>query len=91
MPNLPLAIAAIDWAVRVGAGAPTWRPQAPSQTVSLSVNRHGETVYVVHNWAWDPSEFALPDAAEDVLWVEAFAATMVESLGAWDVRLFVVR
>lgn len=88
VPDLALARAVVDWAVTVGAGTPTWRPQTDSQTVSSSVNRHGETIHVVHNWSWEPSTFELPGAAADVLAGTSFEAGATIELGAWDVRVF---
>jgi beta-galactosidase len=93
VPNLPLASALMVWAVDVATTAPTratpWRSQSASQTVSTSTNRYGDTVQIVHNWAWEPSEFVLPAAAEDVLSGEKLKSGARLSLGAWDVRVLI--
>ncbi|MFZ7088902.1 beta-galactosidase [Curtobacterium sp. RRHDQ10] len=89
VPSIDLARALMDWAVSVGAGTPSWQPQVDTQSVSSSVNRHGETVHVVHNWSWTPSTFTLPGAADDVLGGGgALKAGAEIALGAWDVRVF---
>jgi beta-galactosidase len=97
VPNLVLASALMEWAVDVAASTTAntattkpWRPQNPSQTVSTSTNRHGDTVQIVHNWAWEPTEFVLPAAAEDVLTGEKSKSGSSLTLGAWDVRIFTV-
>lgn len=90
VPSIDLARAVMDWAVEQGTGTPSWRPDTDSQTVSSSVNRHGETVHVVHNWSWEPSTFRLPTAAEDVLDGTAHEQGTAVELGSWDVRVFAV-
>jgi beta-galactosidase len=90
VPDLALAAALMDWVVSVGAGTPSWRPAVPTQSVSSAVNRRGETVHTVFNWSFEPSEYALPAAAVDVLTGEALAAGAVLQLGPWDVRVLAV-
>lgn len=87
VPDPALARALMDWAVEVGAGTPSWRPADPTQSVQSSVNRHGETVHIIHNWAWEPSSYALPGAAVDALTGEELEAGSKLELGAWDVRV----
>ncbi|MFC0673250.1 beta-galactosidase [Brachybacterium hainanense] len=87
VPDAPLAAALLDWAVAVGAGTPSWRPVAESQTISSSTNRAGERVHVIHNWAWRPSVLPLPSAARDVVTGERLEAGAELALGAWDVRV----
>ena len=91
VPDRGFARALADWAVAVGSGKPGWRPAEPSQSVANAVNRHGETVHVVHNWSWEPSAYALPEAAYDVLTGEELEPGAVLELGAWDVRVVASR
>lgn len=89
VPDQKLAAAIMDWAVQVGNGAPSWRPDTDSQTISSSTNAAGERIHVVHNWSWEPSCFSLPAAARDaVSEVELASGTALE-LGAWDVRVVI--
>lgn len=103
VPDPALARAVLGWAVEhsgqpapagpgaaVGSptgGAPRWRPQAPSQTVTGATNRAGERVRFVHSWSWDPSVFVLPGAVRDVLSGEELASGTKLTLGPWDVRV----
>ncbi|MBO0983180.1 beta-galactosidase [Rathayibacter sp. SD072] len=92
VPDLALAKALMEWAVSESSAATTpWRAASPTQTVTSATNRHGERVRFVHNWSWEPSTFALPEAVEDVLSGEASAAGDVLELGPWDVRVLVSR
>ncbi|KQQ07402.1 beta-galactosidase [Rathayibacter sp. Leaf296] len=92
VPDLELARALMEWAVSKSSAVSTpWRAASPSQTVTSATNRHGERVRFVHNWSWEPSTFALPEAVEDVLSGEASSAGDVLELGPWDVRVLVSR
>ncbi|ROQ60404.1 beta-galactosidase [Rathayibacter sp. PhB152] len=90
VPDPELAAALMDWAVDVGAGTPSWRPSGPTQSVHSALNRHGETVHVIHNWAWEPSTFTLPRSAQDILSGEDLAEGTTLRLGAWDVRVVAI-
>lgn len=90
VPNPALAAALMDWAVDIGSGTPSWRPNSPTQSVHSATNRHGETVHVIHNWAWEPSSYTIPSSARDVLSGEEFTEGAILQLGAWDVRVVAV-
>jgi len=91
VPDHTLARAIADWAVRVGAGEPGWRPNAETQSVQNSRNAAGETIHVVHNWSWTPSSYTLPEPAQDVLSGADLPVGSVLELGSWDVRILASR
>ncbi|WP_433675070.1 beta-galactosidase [Microbacterium gorillae] len=91
VPDRALAATLAEWAVRVGAGEPGWRPDHDTQSVQNATNAAGEQIHVVHNWSWDASSYTLPASAQDVLSGEDFAAGAEVRLGAWDVRVFASR
>jgi beta-galactosidase len=89
VPDPALARALMAWAVAhaPAADAGSWRPAAPTQTVTSATNRHGERVRFVHNWSWEPSVLPLPAAVVDAVSGESLEAGADLALGAWDVRV----
>lgn len=76
-----------EWVRKVSLPEPKWGAQHAQQSVTGAQNPAGERVRFVHNWGWEPTTFALPGSAFDVLSEELLEAGSILELRPWDVRI----
>ncbi|HEU4346414.1 MAG TPA: beta-galactosidase [Actinoplanes sp.] len=88
LPNTELAIALFRWLVP--ATDDGWRSVPESITVTGATARDGQRLRFLHNWSWEPATVRLPAAVRDPLGGDEHDAGEEVTLGAWDVRVFVV-
>lgn len=92
VPDLKLSAELMAWAVRVSAGEPSdWHSDNPSHTVTSAVNHRSERIRFIHNWSWEPSEFASPGKVQDAISGAVIEAGQKLELGPWDVRILIDR
>jgi beta-galactosidase len=84
LPDRSLAVALADWLRPASDG---WDERPETVTVTSARNPAGGRLRFVSNWSWEPTSFALPVAARDLL--SAIDLTRGEDLEltAWDVRV----
>jgi beta-galactosidase len=84
LPDRPLAVALARW-LRPSADA--WEHRPETVTVTSARNPSGARVRFVSNWSWEPTSFALPVAARDLLSRADLAVGDDLDLASWDVRV----
>ncbi|MFI8946591.1 beta-galactosidase [Streptomyces sp. NPDC053750] len=87
LPDSAFAEALARHATGRATAAARWAPLPATVTVTSARNAHGQRLWFVHNWAWEPVRVAVPEAVRDVLGEERLGAGDGLGLGAWDVRV----
>ncbi|MFF0700030.1 beta-galactosidase [Streptomyces tendae] len=82
LPGLSFAKALFAWARPTAA---LWGELPHSVTVNSAVNDGGQTVHILHNWAWEPQTVTAPVDLEDVLAARKVRTGDIVELGPWDV------
>ena len=92
VPDRELSHSLADWIAAVSVPFDAWREdRPPSVTCTSATTADGAVLRFVHNWAWDPVGYRLPEDVRDLFTGEFFAAGTVLELGPWDVRLLIKR
>jgi beta-galactosidase len=84
LPDRSLAVALARWLRPASDG---WEDRPETVTVTSARNPAGGRLRFVSNWSWEPTSFALPVAARDLLSATDLARGEHLDLTAWDVRV----
>jgi beta-galactosidase len=84
LPDRTLAVALARW-LRPEPDA--WEDRPETVTVTSARNAEGGRLRFVSNWSWEPTTFALPVAARDLLSETDLRRGEGLDLAAWDIRV----
>ncbi|MEV0738702.1 DUF4038 domain-containing protein [Streptomyces sp. NPDC050549] len=84
VPDRELSHSPADW-----IAATSLPPDASSVTCTSAAIAEGAIPRFVHNWAWEPVDYRLPEDVRDLPTGESLAAGSALALGPWDVRVLV--